>query len=60
MGQWFLPFLHGWRSEAARRCKMAKKPADQRAELSVQPQKAVSYFLKKNHDMKILDHHRNR
>jgi hypothetical protein len=39
MGQWFLPFLHGWRGEAARRCKMAEKPEAQRAELSVQPDK---------------------
>jgi hypothetical protein len=36
MGKWFLPFLHGWRSEAARLGKMAKKPDAQRTELSVQ------------------------
>jgi hypothetical protein len=42
MGEWFLPFLHGWRGEAARRCKMAKKPEAQRAELSVQPDKPSS------------------
>jgi hypothetical protein len=39
MGKWFLPFLRGWRCEAARRRKMAKKPEAQRAELSVQPDK---------------------
>jgi hypothetical protein len=36
LDEWFLPFLAGWRSEAARQAKMAKKPEDQRAELSVQ------------------------
>jgi hypothetical protein len=37
MGEWFLPFLHGWRSEAARLGKMAKKTEAQGAELSGRP-----------------------
>jgi hypothetical protein len=37
MGEWFLPFLHGWRCAAARLGKMAKKPETQGAELSGRP-----------------------
>jgi hypothetical protein len=33
MGEWFLPFLHGWRCAAARLGKMAKKPEAHGAEL---------------------------